>query len=1335
MQFKSFFTQFRKLTTVAITAFFSIGSAWGEATTIYQETFGDNGTNNTAVASATCYTATTSMFTAGHQTTVVENYSSSGKVGKNNINASDNSGASGNSAVWYTASTGTNTNTLFQVQNININGYSSLSLKFNLYRTNGASSTNAITVKYQIDNNTEQTLSYTVPSNNAEWTWCSGSLTGTGSSLRITFSMYTTGGFTTRLDDIILTGTAASCGTNPSAPEGAKGACLNGPFKLSSLTGSIGVKTSGWTVGSNCSWDDYGFVWSLGTNTMAPTVGGTKCNTVQKGTDGDATNWTDNLTPSGLTDPEAWETGKTYYVRAYGKNKYASGSYQYTSAYPFTPQSITYKDGASTLATHYVPKDSIVPSGNRLADPTKTGYTFSNWCAKSDLSADFIWSNAITKDTILYAKWTTNSYTVHFNKNSEDATGTTADESYDYDESKALTSCGFSLEGHTFAGWATTTDGDVAYSDGESVSNLSSTDGATVELFAKWTPINYSVTWKVNNSAWTPKTTTGEGTDGSADADYGSKVSTLPTAPADNTLSNCTNKFMGWSKKDAGTTAKPTSYYDDLFTDVAGSPTITGATVFYAVFAEGDTEHSSITSYSDGYYYLIDTYSSNYYAMTGNVSSGAISGTSLTSAVSFHSENNTISLDLTDGAITSSMVYHVTLSDGIYTITAPNGKAVTSKNNSADLTENSDTYKWNTLATNANFSNRFGFDCSSSTRCILYNNSSNGFKNYATSNRNAANYGTGYLYLVPARTFSNYVTQCDANQVRVVYDANGGVAPSCAGGVTTKSASYEVCSTKPTKTGYDFTGWNDGSSDYDAGATYNLTATTTFTAQWSAHAYTITYKDKDNADYSGDNAESLVGTHTYNSGTDLVAGTRGHDRFEGWYTTSNCSGDPVTSLGATDYTADITLYAKWATRYKIDFDVYGDKTYTIYRASDENMSASVAGQGSVPSDPGAPSGCSSKEFVGWTKTEIDGTTDDEPADLLNPAAGTVSGNTTFYAVWATVDESTTDYATECCTRYTITGASTSGTDVTSGILTSSRDGGCEGRVITLTATPKTGYTWDGEWIITKTSGGNDVTTTVLTDKTANPATLTMPAYGVTVSTSFTENVVTNWTWTYNGEAIPDPIEIYVGQSAQVDVVYTPDASYLTASHKNNNAYTHIVNSTYIASPSRSGDHFTFSGKASTGESTTSITLIHNDDKSEPKEFPLTFNVKVISLPSVTFIDLIQDKIDFSGGSSYTAGTGVLTSSVSAGVVTHTVATPTHDDVVSPGNNSTCENTHLHFVGWIESTWAEAYLDVVDGSMPNKATIEAADGWIEAGDDIDVEANDGKTYYAVWSTIE
>ena len=155
------------------------------------------------------------MFTTGHQTSVASNYSSDGKVGKNSVNPSDNSGASGNSAVWYQASTGTNTKTLFQVSNINIANYSSLALKFNLYRTNGASSSNYVTVTYKIDNGTAQTLTYTAPSSNATWTWCSGNLMGTGNSLSITFTMHTTGGFTHRIDDIALTGTASS-GSTPS---------------------------------------------------------------------------------------------------------------------------------------------------------------------------------------------------------------------------------------------------------------------------------------------------------------------------------------------------------------------------------------------------------------------------------------------------------------------------------------------------------------------------------------------------------------------------------------------------------------------------------------------------------------------------------------------------------------------------------------------------------------------------------------------------------------------------------------------------------------------------------------------------------------------------------------------------------------------------------------------------------------------------------------------------------------------------------------------------------------------------------------------------------------
>ena len=299
---KNFFTKSRWLVTIILLLSLGIGNMWGTATTIYQETFGDNGnckSCNTAVADATCYTATTSMFTSGHQTTVVENYSSAGKVGKNNVNASDNTGASGNSAVWYQASTGTNTNTLFQVQNINISGYSSLSLKFNLYRTNGTTSQNAITVKYQIDSNAEQTLSYTVPSDAATWTWCSGSLTGTGSSLRITFSMRTTGGYTTRLDDIILTGTAApSCATAPTV-----GAPSNSSVSVNTATVSC---SDGITKGS-CDISEYGFYY--GTTNGVTTSNATK-HKVGDGTAG-------NNVSSYSWDMTSLTANTHYYVKAY----------------------------------------------------------------------------------------------------------------------------------------------------------------------------------------------------------------------------------------------------------------------------------------------------------------------------------------------------------------------------------------------------------------------------------------------------------------------------------------------------------------------------------------------------------------------------------------------------------------------------------------------------------------------------------------------------------------------------------------------------------------------------------------------------------------------------------------------------------------------------------------------------------------------------------------------------------------------------------------------------------------------------------------------------------
>ena len=77
-------------------------------------------------------------------------------------------------------------------------------------------------------------------------------------------------------------------------------------------------------------------------------------------------------------------------------------------------------------------------------------------------------------------------YTVSFNANG--GTGDAmATQTFTYDAALALSPNAYERTGYSFAGWATTADGEVVYADGEIVSNLASTPDAKVELFAKWT--------------------------------------------------------------------------------------------------------------------------------------------------------------------------------------------------------------------------------------------------------------------------------------------------------------------------------------------------------------------------------------------------------------------------------------------------------------------------------------------------------------------------------------------------------------------------------------------------------------------------------------------------------------------------------------------------------------------------------------------------------------------------------------------------------------------------------------------------------------------------------
>ena len=132
--------------------------------------------------------------------------------------------------------------------------------------------------------------------------------------------------------------------------------------------------------------------------------------------------------------------------------------------------------------------------------PTKTGYIFGGYYTqKNGAGTQYITASGASAaqypesggPTTLYAKWTAITYSIKYNTNG--GSGTMANSSHTYGVAKNLTANGFSKTGYSFAGWATSTTGAVKYSNSQSVSNLSTTNGAVVNLYAVWTINSYTI--------------------------------------------------------------------------------------------------------------------------------------------------------------------------------------------------------------------------------------------------------------------------------------------------------------------------------------------------------------------------------------------------------------------------------------------------------------------------------------------------------------------------------------------------------------------------------------------------------------------------------------------------------------------------------------------------------------------------------------------------------------------------------------------------------------------------------------------------------------------------
>lgn len=146
------------------------------------------------------------------------------------------------------------------------------------------------------------------------------------------------------------------------------------------------------------------------------------------------------------------------------------------------------------------------------------------------------------------------SYTVSYNANG--GSGAPSSQTKWYGKSLTLSSTKPTRTGYTFAGWATSASGSVAYAAGASY-----TANAAVTLYAKWTANTYTVKYNANG---------GTGAPGNQTKTYGTALTLSSTKP---TRTNY--RFLGWATSASATTAAYAA---------GGSYTANAAVTLYAVW-------------------------------------------------------------------------------------------------------------------------------------------------------------------------------------------------------------------------------------------------------------------------------------------------------------------------------------------------------------------------------------------------------------------------------------------------------------------------------------------------------------------------------------------------------------------------------------------------------------------------------------------------------------------------------------------------------------------------------------------------------------------------------
>ena len=639
--------------------------------------------------------------------------------------------------------------------------------------------------------------------------------------------------------------------------------------------------------------------------------------------------------------------------------------------------------------------------------PKRNGYIFAGWSTSANGSVEYKPGSRFTKDLdsngasiTLYAVWTPWKHTIHYNSNipTNAPTGTTTvsnmpgDQTKTFDEKLMISSNKPTRKGYNFAGWSTSANGNVVYQPGAEYKN--DQNGGTVTLYAKWTAWKHTVTYDKNVPANSKKTDV-KNMPGNQTKIYDQNLTLQSNVPT-----RIGYTFVKWTtnKDGTGTAYQPGSQYSYNRDSDGGTVTLYAVwtpwkyTVRYDKNVPASSSSQTVSNMPADQTKTEEvnlTLSSNKPSRNGYIFNG------------WQAQINGKAVDYQPGATLS---YDPDVKGSVITLKAKwtawkhtihydkNVPASSSSQTVANMPED-DTKTFDITKT------------ISSTKPSRNGYIFNGWNTQKDGKGTAYASGAAYKHDQNGGTVTLYA-QWTPWKHTVTYDKN--VDPSSSSQTVTNMPGNQtktfdeklmISSTKPSRNGYIFNGWNtqkDGKGTaYASGAEYKHDQngnTVTLYAQWTAWKHTVHY----NANGGDQNSVPTDQTKTFDQAMILSdkKPTRHGYNFVRWNTKADGTGTSYEAKGNYNHDQNggtVTLYAIWTPWvHTVHYDANGGDQSSVPNDQKKTYGQSMNVATKVPTR-------NEYKFLGWTTGKDGSGTFYNPGDAYYHDQ---NGQTvTLYAKW------------------------------------------------------------------------------------------------------------------------------------------------------------------------------------------------------------------------------------------------------------------------------------------------------------------------------------------------